>query len=52
MLGFLFGLGFDTASSVGLIALAVTASLSGAATWLALCLPLCFAAGMTAVDGA
>ncbi|CDZ87295.1 nickel transporter [Rhodococcus ruber] len=51
VLGFLFGLGFDTASSVGLIALAVTASLSGAATWLVLCLPLCFAAGMTAVDG-
>lgn len=49
-LGVAFGLGFDTASSIGMIALAATVALSGASTWLVLCLPLCFAAGMTLVD--
>jgi high-affinity nickel-transport protein len=49
-LGLLFGLGFDTASEIGLLALtagAVTGDLPVAA---ALSLPILFAAGMSAMD--
>lgn len=47
--GFLFGLGFDTASTIGLLALggAIT---PGAPAWTALALPLFFTAGMVLVD--
>ncbi|HEV2139297.1 MAG TPA: HoxN/HupN/NixA family nickel/cobalt transporter [Nitrososphaerales archaeon] len=50
-IGVLFGLGFDTASEVALIALAVGAgSASGVSVWMILVLPLMFAAGMVLVD--
>lgn len=52
ILGVLFGLGFDTASTIGMVALTVSVTLSGSATWLVLCLPVCFAAGMTLIDAA
>ncbi|ADG96924.1 high-affinity nickel-transporter [Segniliparus rotundus DSM 44985] len=48
--GFLFGLGFDTASEIALLVLAGAAAASGASVWLALAIPVCFAAGMTFFD--
>ncbi|WP_440993328.1 HoxN/HupN/NixA family nickel/cobalt transporter [Cysteiniphilum litorale] len=48
--GFLFGLGFDTATEIALLGLAATASLSGESIWLILALPIAFALGMTWVD--
>jgi len=50
-IGVLFGLGFDTASEVALIALTVGAgTASGVPVWTILLLPLMFAAGMVLVD--
>jgi high-affinity nickel-transport protein len=50
-LGFLFGLGFDTATEVGLLALAGSAAAASALPWYAaLCLPIIFAAGMSLWD--
>lgn len=49
-LGFLFGLGFDTASEIGLLAMTAGASAGGLPIGALLCLPLLFAAGMTMVD--
>lgn len=49
--GFLFGLGFDTATQVGAIGLAAGAAAGGSLPPLAIiALPLCFAAGMTLMD--
>jgi high-affinity nickel-transport protein len=50
VVGTLFGLGFDTASLIGLLVLAGTSAASGVATVSLLSLPLCFAAGMTLGD--
>jgi high-affinity nickel-transport protein len=50
-LGLLFGLGFDTATEVGLLALAGSAAATGSLPWYAvLCLPIIFAAGMSLWD--
>jgi nickel/cobalt transporter (NiCoT) family protein len=49
-LGVLFGLGFDTASEVGLLALTAGASAGDLSVPALLCLPLLFAAGMTLMD--
>lgn len=50
-LGLLFGLGFDTATQVGLLAIAGTTAMAGGLPPLAiLALPLLFAAGMTTMD--
>src|SRR3954469_7593581 len=54
-LGCLFGLGFDTATEVGLLVLAGGAAASGLPIYAILCLPILFAAGMSlldAIDGA
>ncbi len=52
-LGVLFGLGFDTATEVGLLALAGSAAAAGPLPWYAvLCLPVIFAAGMSLWDSA
>jgi high-affinity nickel-transport protein len=52
LVGLLFGLGFDTATEIGLLTLAGAATL-GAVPWLAaLTLPVLFAAGMSAADTA
>ncbi|CAK4072658.1 unnamed protein product [Aphanomyces euteiches] len=49
-LGFLFGLGFDTASEVALLAISAIASHSGVPSWLVLVLPGLFTCGMSLVD--
>jgi nickel/cobalt transporter (NiCoT) family protein len=49
-LGMLFGLGFDTATEVGLLVLAGGAAASGLPFYAILCLPLLFAAGMSLLD--
>ena len=49
-LGLLFGLGFDTASEIGLLAMTAGASAGNLPVAAVLCLPLLFAAGMTAMD--
>ena len=49
-LGVLFGLGFDTASEVGLLAMTAGASAGNLPLPAVLCLPVLFAAGMTVMD--
>lgn len=49
-LGLLFGLGFDTASEVGLLAMTAGASAGNLPVPAVFCLPVLFAAGMTAMD--
>lgn len=49
-LGLLFGLGFDTASEVGLLAMTAGAAAGDLPVPALLCLPILFAAGMTLMD--
>jgi high-affinity nickel-transport protein len=49
-LGMLFGLGFDTATEVGLLVLSGAAAGSGLPWYAILCLPILFAAGMSLFD--
>ncbi|KAF3997065.1 HoxN/HupN/NixA family nickel/cobalt transporter [Glaciimonas immobilis] len=49
-LGFLFGLGFDTATEVGLLGIAATQATNGIPIWSILVFPVLFAAGMSLVD--
>jgi nickel/cobalt transporter (NiCoT) family protein len=51
-LGFLFGLGFDTATEIGLLAIAATQASSGLPIWSILVFPALFTAGMTLIDTA
>jgi high-affinity nickel-transport protein len=51
-MGALFGLGFDTASEVALLALAAGTAASAVPIWGTLALPLLFAAGMCLMDTA
>ena len=50
IVGLLFGLGFDTATEIGLLALAGAATLVAVPWWATLTLPVLFAAGMSAFD--
>jgi high-affinity nickel-transport protein len=50
LIGFLFGLGFDTASEVALLALSATTAAKGGSLLGAVALPILFAAGMGLVD--
>ena len=50
--GFLFGLGFDTATEVALLAIAALQALQGADVWLIQFLPLLFTCGMVLLDTA
>ncbi len=49
-LGILFGLGFDTATEIGLLVLAGSSVIAGLPWWAILSLPLFFAAGMSLLD--
>lgn len=48
--GFLFGLGFDTATTIGLLVTAATAALAGVPPLALLALPFAFSASMTLFD--
>lgn len=50
LLGFLFGLGFDTATEVGLLGIAAAQAAQGMSPWLTLIFPALFTAGMALVD--
>jgi nickel/cobalt transporter (NiCoT) family protein len=49
-LGLLFGLGFDTATEVGLLGISATQAAQGMSAWTILVFPALFTAGMTLVD--
>jgi nickel/cobalt transporter (NiCoT) family protein len=49
-IGFLFGLGFDTASEVALLAMSATAAANGMSLWAIMVFPALFAAGMSLID--
>jgi high-affinity nickel-transport protein len=48
--GFLFGLGFDTATEVGLLGISATEATKGLPIWSILVFPILFTAGMALVD--
>jgi nickel/cobalt transporter (NiCoT) family protein len=50
VIGFLFGLGFDTATTIGLLVMTTAASLTGVSPVALLALPLAFTAAMTLCD--
>jgi high-affinity nickel-transport protein len=50
--GFLFGLGFDTATEVGLLGISAAAATQGLPIWSILLFPLLFTAGMCLMDTA
>ncbi len=50
VIGFVFSLGFDTSSQIGLLVLTAGAALAGAPAVSLLCLPILFAAAMTLGD--
>jgi high-affinity nickel-transport protein len=49
-LGFLFGLGFDTATEVSLMGISATQAAQGMSPWNIMIFPLLFSAGMSLVD--
>lgn len=49
-LGFLFGLGFDTATEVSLLGISASQAAQGVSIWVVLVFPVLFAAGMSLVD--
>jgi len=49
-LGFLFGLGFDTATEIGLLGISATQVAQGMSIWSILVFPALFASGMALVD--
>jgi nickel/cobalt transporter (NiCoT) family protein len=49
-LGFLFGLGFDTATEVGLLGISATEAAHGLPIWSILVFPALFTAGMSLID--
>jgi high-affinity nickel-transport protein len=50
VIGFLFGLGFDTATTIGLLVITTTASLAGVPLLALMALPFAFTAAMTLCD--
>ena len=51
-IGFLFGLGFDTATEIGLLGISATQAAQGMSAWQTLVFPALFTAGMALVDTA
>jgi high-affinity nickel-transport protein len=52
LLGFLFGLGFDTATEVGLLGISATEASKGLPIWSILVFPALFTAGLALIDSA
>ena len=50
LLGFLFGLGFDTASEIGLLGISAAQGSGGTMLWSIMVFPALFAAGMSLID--
>jgi high-affinity nickel-transport protein len=50
LLGFLFGLGFDTATEVGLLGISAAGATQGMPIWSIVVFPVLFTAGMTLID--
>jgi nickel/cobalt transporter (NiCoT) family protein len=50
LLGFLFGLGFDTATEIGLLGISAASALQGMSLWSVLVFPALFTVGMSLVD--
>ncbi|KAA8996894.1 HoxN/HupN/NixA family nickel/cobalt transporter [Affinibrenneria salicis] len=50
LVGFLFGLGFDTATEVGVLGLSAASASSGMSLWSILVFPALFASGMALID--
>jgi nickel/cobalt transporter (NiCoT) family protein len=50
LIGFLFGLGFDTATEVGLLGISATEAAKGLSIWSILVFPTLFTAGMALID--
>lgn len=50
LVGFLFGLGFDTATEVGLLGISATEATKGLSVWSILIFPTLFTAGMALID--
>src|SRR4029079_18256005 len=51
-LGFLFGLGFDTATEIGVLGISAAQAANGLSLWSLLIFPALFTAGMALVDTA
>jgi high-affinity nickel-transport protein len=49
-LGLLFGLGFDTATEIGVLGISATGASAGLSLWSILIFPVLFAAGMSLID--
>jgi nickel/cobalt transporter (NiCoT) family protein len=49
-IGFLFGLGFDTATEISLLGIAATQAAKGLSAWSIMVFPVLFSAGMSLVD--
>jgi len=49
-IGFLFGLGFDTATEIGLLGISATQAAQGMSFWMILVFPALFTAGMSLMD--
>lgn len=49
-LGFLFGLGFDTATEIGLLGMSANQASQGISPWAIMVFPILFSAGMSLVD--
>lgn len=50
LVGFLFGLGFDTATEIGLLGISAAGASSGMSVWSILIFPALFASGMALID--
>jgi nickel/cobalt transporter (NiCoT) family protein len=50
LLGFLFGLGFDTATEIGVLGISAASAAQGMPIWSILVFPMLFTAGMTLID--
>ncbi len=50
LVGFLFGLGFDTATEIGVLGISAAGASSGISIWSIMVFPALFASGMALVD--